>query len=282
MRAAVVGHVEWVDFVRVERVPDPGEIVHALDAWQEPGGGGSGAVVQLQKLTGDATFYTALGDDDLGHRTHAELTRRDVRMEAVFRPKVTRRAVTHVDADGERTITVVGERLAPSAGDPLRWDDLDDVDAAYFTAGDVAAVRAARRARVLVATSRILPLLAEAAIELDALVGSALDSAERYQEGDLDPAPRLVVRTEGDKGGTFQVRGEETTHYDPSPLPGPIVDRYGAGDSFAGALAYALASGRSPGDAVSLAGRCGAAVLTGRGPYEGQLHARDLEELPRR
>ena len=40
MRVAVVGHVEWVEFARVERVPVAGEIVHALDAWEEPGGGG--------------------------------------------------------------------------------------------------------------------------------------------------------------------------------------------------------------------------------------------------
>jgi ribokinase len=31
MRIAVVGHVEWVEFARVEAVPRPGEIVHALE-----------------------------------------------------------------------------------------------------------------------------------------------------------------------------------------------------------------------------------------------------------
>ena len=31
MNLAVVGHVEWVEFIRVERVPKPGEIVHALE-----------------------------------------------------------------------------------------------------------------------------------------------------------------------------------------------------------------------------------------------------------
>jgi len=29
----VVGHVEWVEFIRVEEVPRPGEIVHALERW---------------------------------------------------------------------------------------------------------------------------------------------------------------------------------------------------------------------------------------------------------
>jgi hypothetical protein len=31
MRVAVVGHVEWVQFARVERVPEPGEIVSAVE-----------------------------------------------------------------------------------------------------------------------------------------------------------------------------------------------------------------------------------------------------------
>src|SRR5215204_5751833 len=73
MTAAVVGHVEWIEFVRVERMPVAGEIVHAAEAWEEPGGGGAVAAVQLAKLGGGATFFTALGDDQLGHRAKAEL-----------------------------------------------------------------------------------------------------------------------------------------------------------------------------------------------------------------
>src|SRR5207253_3413509 len=57
MRAAVIGHVEWIEFARVERVPVAGEIVHALEAWEEPGGGGSVAAVQLSKLAEEVTFF---------------------------------------------------------------------------------------------------------------------------------------------------------------------------------------------------------------------------------
>ena len=35
MRTAVVGHVEWVEFVRVDRVPGPGEIIQARETWAE-------------------------------------------------------------------------------------------------------------------------------------------------------------------------------------------------------------------------------------------------------
>ena len=64
MRVAVVGHVEWIEFARVERVPAPGEIVHASEAWEEPAGGGAVAAVQLARLAGECLFLTALGDDD--------------------------------------------------------------------------------------------------------------------------------------------------------------------------------------------------------------------------
>lgn len=277
MRTAVVGHHEWVYFVRVERVPTAGEIIHARDWWEAPAGGGAGAAVQLAKLAGDASFFTALGDDGLGRRAHEELTALRVRVRATFRTETTRRAITHIDDTGERTITVMGERLAPRGDDPLPWSELEDVDAVYFTAGDVDALRHARRAKVLVATSRILPLLARGGVELDALVGSAVDPSEQYRSGDLTPPPRLVVRTEGGRGGTFEARGEGVRRYEAVPVPGPIVDRYGAGDAFAAGLAFALADGRPHPEAVVFAARCGAAVLTGRGPYEGQLRGRAAE-----
>ena len=41
---------------------------------------------------------------------------------------------------------------------------------------------------------------------------------------------------------------------------GPIVDTYGAGDSFAAALAFALARGDALDDALELAARAGSAV----------------------
>jgi ribokinase len=58
MRAAVVGHVEWIEFARVEHVPRPGEIVHALEGWEEPGGGGAVAAVQLGRPAGECLIIT--------------------------------------------------------------------------------------------------------------------------------------------------------------------------------------------------------------------------------
>src|SRR5918996_2786505 len=267
MRAAVVGHVEWIEFGRVDHVPAAGEIVHVSESWEVPGGGGAVAAVQLRRLAGAGTLYTALGDDEVGHRSKWELERLGLRVEAVFRPEPQRRGFVHVDSAGERTITVIGERLGPRADDPLPWHELRETDAVYFTAGDAGAVRAARAARILVGTPRGIETLAESGVELDALVASGTDPDERYERGALEPPPRLVVRTAGAAGGEWEEAGGRSGRWEATPPPGPVPDSYGAGDSFAAGLTHGLGSGMSGEDALLLAARCGAACVTGRGPY---------------
>lgn len=273
MRVAVVGHVEWVEFARVERVPEPGEIASASETWEEPAGGGAVAAVQLANLNGQVDFFTSLGDDDLGRRSKERLIELGVTVHAADAGRPQRRAFTFIDEDGERTITTLGPKLRPSGEDAsLPWEELARCDAVYFTGGDVAAVRAARRAKVLVATSRELPTFERAGEELDALVGSGGDAGERFDGVALDPPPRLVVSTAGALGGWIRPGGP----FRAAPIPGQIEDAYGCGDCFAAGFAFALGAGRSVEDAVALAARCGATVLTGRGPYGRQLTAADV------
>jgi ribokinase len=272
VRAAVVGHVEWVEFVRVERVPRAGEIVGALESWEEAGGGGSVAAVQLALLADSVLFLTVLGTDELGRRAFTELKERGVDVHASFVEVTQRRAVTFVDAVGERTITTIGPKIGPRGhDDSLPWHELARCDAVYFCAGDVDALVAARRARVLTATARELATLRRGAVELDALVGSGKDEAELYRPGDLDPEPRLVVTTSGALGGWAQPGGP----FNAAPLPESRADAYGAGDCFAAGLTFALAAGLDTQEALSFAARCGAGALAGDGihaepvPLEG-------------
>jgi ribokinase len=266
MRVVVVGHVEWAEFVRVARLPRAGEIVHAEERWEGVGGGGAVAAVELVRLAGEALFVTALGDDALGHRAVAELESRGVRVAAAFRSEPQRRVFVHVDAAGERTITVIGRRIAPQRSDDLPWDELAACDAVYFTAGDADAVRAARAARVLVATPRALVPLAASQVRLDALVGSARDGGEQVRAGDLDPPPDLLVQTEGAAGGRFVRASGEMGRFAAAPLDGPIADTYGAGDSFAAGFTHGLGSGLSLREALAHASRRGVAALARRGP----------------
>lgn len=273
MRVAVVGHVECVEFVRLGRLPSPGDIVHAVEVWSEPAGGGAVAAGQLQKLVGAVTFFTALGDDELGRRALSELRAFGIRVEAAFRPEPQRRAITVLDDRGERTIIVIGDRMVPRLDDPLPWHELEGCDAVYVTGCDAAAVRAARSASVLLATPRTLVSLREAAVELDVLVGSGSDAGERYSKGDLVPEPHVVVRTDGARGGSYELANGTSGRFAASPLTGPIADAYGCGDNFAAGLTYGLGARFSLAEALAFAARCGASALTGRGAYAGQLRA---------
>src|SRR5215472_2180317 len=188
MKLAVVGHVEWVEFIEVDHVPAPGQIAHGTDAWSEPAGGGAVVAAQVLKLNGSCTFHTALGQDELGRQSAERLADLGLDLEVQWFG-ATRRALVHVDRDRERTITTVGPKLLPAGPLPL-----DGYDGVFFVAGDVAALRSAREARFLAATPRELATLSEGGVPLDLLVGSGTDPGEAY-DGGLDAA--LVVATEG-------------------------------------------------------------------------------------
>jgi ribokinase len=269
---AVVGHVEWLDFAVVGHVPAPGEIVTATDVFELPAGGGAVAAVQLRKLAGRALFLSALGDDERACRAAAELRGTyDLELHAAIRPRPQRRAFTHLDARAERTITVLGGRLVPHGDDALPWERLADADGVYLTGGDGAAAKAARGARVLVATARAADALLAGDVAPDVLVASGRDEKERTGLGALPPPGLATVLTDGARGGRWESAVGTSGAWPAAELPGPPVDAYGCGDSFAAGLTYGLAAGMELPAALAVAARCGAHCLTGRGPYAAQL-----------
>src|SRR5215204_5974692 len=211
MNMAVVGHVEWIEFLRVETVPKPGEIVSTCEWWAEAAGGGGVAAVELARLEGSSALYCRLGGDELGACSRKQLERAGVHIHSPGSDEAQRRGFCYVDEAGERTITVIGEKPRPQGGDgTLPWEELAGVDGVYFTAGDAEAVRQARRARVLVATARELPTLHAAGVELDALVASGEDDAGRYQAGPTSPLCRPAPSRTPTARATASPRGSRT------------------------------------------------------------------------
>lgn len=266
MRVAVIGHVEWCEFVRVGRVPLAGEITEASPFLEVPAGGGAVAAVQMARLAGNCDFFTALGDDPLARRSVDRLSALGVTMHPAKRYEPTRRGWIHVDSQGERTITVIGKKLVPALDDPLAWDLLEEADAVFFVAGAEGVLERARAARLLGATTRSLP--PGPGVALDVAIGSSNDEAEAFVPGDLKPEPALSIWTDGAAGGRWRTAGGQEGTYPATSLPGALADAYGAGDSFAAATTFALARGDSIDEALALGARCGAQALTRNGPYE--------------
>lgn len=259
-RVAVVGHVEWVDFVRVNSYPARGAVSHALDGFTHAGGGGVVAAAVLAELGADVDFFCALGRDANGRAAAAELAERGVTVHAAWRDQPTRRVVTMLELNGPRTIVTIGDRLEPDGADDLDWARLEHTDGVYFTAGDSAAASRARLARVLVSTPRARESLEEDRDPIDALVFSGYDDDERRWAKRLEPRTKLMVCTEGAAGGHWW--GASEGRWQPVPPPGEPQDDYGCGDSFAAGLTFGLAAGLPMLEAARIGAEQGARTLT--------------------
>jgi ribokinase len=257
-RVAVVGHVEWVEFLPVARLPHQAEVINAAGGFLRAGGGGSVAAVVLAGLDAEVDFFCALGRDDNGRAALAELEGRGVRVHVAWREAPTRRATTLLEPGGERTIITIGERLEPRGADELDWALLGDARSVYFTAGDAGALGHARRSPVLVASPRARDVLETTIV--DAIVFSQGDDDERAWAEHAARHARLLVATDGARGGRWW--GSSDGHWAAAPLPGPPRDSYGCGDSFAAAFTLGLGQGDSVGDAAALGAQAGALALT--------------------
>jgi ribokinase len=265
-RVAVVGHVEWVEFALAAHPPAPGEIVVAHETFADVGGGGGVAAVHLARLSGTAPrLLTAVGADATGTRALERLAELGVSAHAAIRDEPTPRAVTVLSDDGQRTITVLAPADGPRGADDLPWGILAGHDAVLLTAGDEAARAHVRTAPLVVATAQAIE--GHPDTRVDVLVRSAADT----QHAAL-VAP-LVVATDGARGGSWTAADGTSGRWDPAPLPGPIVDEFGAGDAFVSGLTLALGAGRPLEEALAYGARAGALVLTGRGPYGADLGA---------
>jgi ribokinase len=258
-----VGHIEWVEFVPVEHLPGAGEVIHAGEVLSRAAGGGGVVAAVLAELGAEVDFYTALGNDAYGRGAMRQLVERGVTMHVAWRDDPTRRAFTLLERGGERTIVTIGARLDPLDADELDWPKLREAAGVYVTAGDAAALWAAREAPVVVASPRARTALSEAGPTIDALVFSASDRDERDWAERAGSRTRLMVATDGSRGGRWW--GESEGRWQAAELPGAAIDSYGCGDSFAAGFTFGLASGEPVERAAALGARCGALCLTRTG-----------------
>ena len=180
-RVGVVGHVEWVQFAVVERVPRGGrDRPRARDVLRAGGRrrGGGGAAAQARRLggvldrAGRRRAAASVPRASCASASASSCSRRPRRPAAarLHLPRRRRRAHDHGDRRADRAAAAPTRCRGTSSA---RWT------AIYFTGGDAGAVRAARAARVLVATPRAMDALAASGVQLDVLVRSAGDPGER-------------------------------------------------------------------------------------------------------
>jgi ribokinase len=271
---------------RVERPPQRGETLLASGFDIQPGGKGSNAAIACARQGARVAVLARLGDDDFGRMALALWAHEGIDARAVEIAPGERSGVAQiwVYEDGDNSIAV-----APGAGAALDARHARDAlgllrsakvvmascevpFAATQEAFEIARSHGALTllnpapARPLPATLlRVTDLLTPNQGELQALVG--LDDIDAAAQALMARGPRAVVVTLGAAGCRVIERDRA-----PVTLPGhtmAVVDTIGAGDTFTGALAAALARGETLDTAARWANAAAALSVTGSGAIGG-------------
>ena len=187
-----------------------------------------------------------------------------IKLHIAWRDKPTRRGFSLIDSQGERAITVIGERLAPTHKDNLEWNIFKKMDGIFITASDSEIFKMARSASILCTTPRVgLNTINNSNVLLDGLIGSNLDPGEVFSFSELSLKPKYTIKTEGEKGGIIFPGGR----YKALKNKKFKVDSYGCGDSFAAGILYGMASKWDIDKSLNLAKVMGRDASEFFGPY---------------
>lgn len=267
---------------RAERMPRMGETILGKSFALGPGGKGSNQAVAAARAGIETHMITKLGKD-----TFADIAL-SIWREAGVTPQVTQHPESYTGAafifvdehTGNNAIIV-----APGIAGTISEADIDKHaqligDATVFITQLEQPLPAARRALEIAKAGGAITILnpAPAAAlpdgmlelcsyvtpnetEAEALTGIrvvSIDDALAAAKALVAKGAGAAVITLGEKGALFH-NGAETVHV-PVFNAGPVVETTGAGDSFNGAFAAAIARGAAPEDAVRFG--CAAASIS--------------------
>jgi len=292
----VVGSAN-VDFVSaVPRIPHAGETVNGGDLVTTFGGKGANQAVAAVRLGGDTHFVGCLGSDASGDAYLAHLEAEGIGVSRVRRSsRPNGCALIAVDTDGDNIII-----CAPGANQDLLPESISDLEE-LIAPGDLVLMQfeipMATNVRVAEITKKAggrLLLNPSPAQESEALFAAGVDvlvlnehEAARYLgERDADAVARHTAEKLLDRvrEAVIVTRGAapawvftQDGHHEIAPPAVLPVDTVGAGDTFLGALAVALAEGYEWSEAVRFAHTAAALSTLSLGAQSAMPHRREVD-----
>jgi ribokinase len=289
----VVGSINVDLFSYVKSLPRPGETVTGGTYRKAHGGKGANQAVAAARLGADVRLIGTVGEDDLGRASMASLEREGVNVDGVRTGRShTGVAQIIVDDLGENLIAV-----APGANHELTGgmvaESLARIGADHAVVGTVlevpddAVLMAARTAtkrgwNLVLNPAPARALSREILTECDVLTPNEHEVTElgvSSPEELIDAGAGAVVVTRGSKGADLYRPGLSVRNQPAFEVR--AVDTTGAGDAFAGALAWALADGRELEMAVEFAAASAALSTLQRGARAGMPSRAGTEDFLR-
>lgn len=273
-RVVIVGSANMDVVFTVDRMPVPGETVLTDLSERHPGGKGLNQAVASALAGAPTAFIGALGNDAFGDALAAAMDSAGVSRELVRRSdRDTGQAFILVDRAAENMIVVASG--ANSTMTALTGPEREAIAAAKVLLMQLelppevvllaATAAQAAGSTVMLNAAPAIPLSDEVLARLDYLIVNEHEACVIGGSDDLAEASRLLaarverlIVTLGARGSAVYQNGELVGTVSPPAVA--AVDTTGAGDTFCGALAAAVAEGRSLLEAVRFA--TGASALS--------------------
>lgn len=292
-KITVIGSFVMDNVARMEKFPQAGETILGESLELFPGGKGINQCVSVARLGGDAEMIGMLGKDGNAEVFRKIMKEDGIKADNVFScDKPTAVAQVQINADGQNHICVI-----PSANFEFGFDELEKIDGVIKKTEIVVLqlemrldvtkeiIRRAHSygAKVLLNPAPAVKLEKEILGLVDYITPNETelsvltDMPAETEEEVLAAAKELisygtktVVATLGSRGALIATKeGAEIV----SGYKVKAVDTVAAGDSFNGALAVALAEGKTLKEAVQFANAMGALTVTEKGAIPS-LHTR--------
>jgi len=288
---AMLGSANMDLVFSVERIPSPGETLLATKTARYPGGKGLNQAVAAARAGATTTFLGALGDDEHGRELASVMAEAGIDGRLVRRSAApTGQAFIMVDSRAENAIVVASGANATVTG--LGDEECRAIASSRLLLMQLElpmavveqAAAAAREAGVTVVLNAApaQPLDARLLAGLDCLIVNEHEACLIGGSDDLGAASAslaaqvaLLIVTLGGEGSVLYQDGGELARI-PAPRV-PVVDTTGAGDTFCGAFAAALAEGRSPVDAARFATAAAALSVQTLGAVPSIPHRAEID-----
>ena len=300
-KIAVLGSIHMDYVIRLDRMPRLGETLIGKEFKMTPGGKGANQAVAAARLGAEVYMIGRVGEDLIGDKLIKNLKENGVNTDHVKRAKThSGVALIFIDSSGNNMIGAV-----PGADYHLSKDDVDEALKNLGDRVDILLLQleipievieyaikkfSEKNVKVILNPAPYHPLSREALskvfiatpneVELELMSGVKIAGDRDLIKAGRETLKKLGIKnlvvTMGGRGAMIITEKEEKLI--PAFKVKP-VDTTGAGDAFNGALAVALAEGKSLKDAVLFANMVAAIKVTKPGAQEGLPWRREVEEF---